>query len=202
MPTQWFHRMRAWMNVCLSNGTDWIGQELFYFITCWELNNAAQIRAYLWLPFHLIQHISQIFPRLSLCRHGLCDCVKREQAFTWYPTCEFCGAWYSVFGQLMEWTSAVIHAVRSSVSRHGNQKEFDSGSNSIIVNDSFYLTGSLTFFENNWGGGGMKCNVYWNSLLSIDCDSVPAYCKFSALTNYMLKKLKKQKCCKIVNEFI
>jgi len=53
------------MNVCLSNGTDWIGQELFYFITWWELNNTPQIRAYLWLSLHLIQHVSQILPSLS-----------------------------------------------------------------------------------------------------------------------------------------
>lgn len=108
--TQWFHGMQAWMNVCLSNGTDWIGQELFYFITCWELNNAPQIRAYLRLPFHLIQHVSQIFSSLSLSRHGLCDRVKRQQAFTWYLTCEFCRAWRPVFGQLMEWSSGVSHA--------------------------------------------------------------------------------------------
>lgn len=98
------------MNVCLSNGTDWIGQELFYFITCWDLNNAPQKRAYLRLPFHLIQHVSQIFSSLSLSRHSLCDHVKRQQAFTWYLTCEFCGAWHPVFGQLMEWTSGVSHA--------------------------------------------------------------------------------------------
>lgn len=148
MLAQWSHRMLAWMNVCLSNGTDWIGQELFYFITWWELNNAPQIRAYLRLSLHLIQQVSQILPSLSLRRHGLCDRVKSKQAFTWYLTCEFCGAWHPVFGQLMEWTSGVSHAGFEAVWVFmGIKRNFMIlVLTQVLLNDFRSLMGSLTFF--------------------------------------------------------